>query len=66
VWRLYEPAELYDRAADPAEAHNLAGQHPEVEARLSQELLRWLVATGDTLPERVHPRLPAVDLPAPR
>jgi arylsulfatase A-like enzyme len=65
VWRLYEPAELYDRAADPDEAHNLAGQHPSVEARLSQELLRWLVATGDTLPERVLPRLPAVDLPTP-
>lgn len=66
VWRLYEPAELYDRAADPDEAHNLVGQHPEVEARLSQELLRWLVATGDTLPERVDPRMPPVDLPAPR
>jgi arylsulfatase A-like enzyme len=67
VWRLYEPAEVYDRAADPDEAHNLAGT-PEVaavEARMSQALLRWLVETGDVLPEREDPRLPLVDLPAP-
>jgi arylsulfatase A-like enzyme len=67
VWRLYEPAEVYDRAADPDEAHNLAGQPQvaEVEARLSQVLLRWLVETADTLPEREDPRLPAVNLPTP-
>lgn len=67
VWRLYEPAEVYDRTADPDEAHNLAGQPhvAEVEARLSQVLLRWLVETADTLPEREDPRLPAVKLPTP-
>jgi arylsulfatase A-like enzyme len=67
VWRLYEPAEVYDRAADPDEAHNLAGQPEvaEVETRMSRALLRWLVETGDVLPEREDPRLPAVSLPAP-
>lgn len=67
VWRLYEPAEVYDRAADPDEAHNLAG-HPEVadvEARMSQVLLRWLAETADILPERADPRLPDVDRPVP-
>ena len=67
VWRLYEPAEVYDRAADPDEAHNLAG-HPEVadvEARMSQAMLRWLVETADVLPEREDPRMPPVDLPVP-
>jgi arylsulfatase A-like enzyme len=67
VWRLYEPPEVYDRAADPDEAHNLAGRPEvaEVETRLSQVLLRWLVETGDVLPEHADPRLPPVDRPAP-
>lgn len=67
VWRLYEPAEVYDRTTDPAEAHNLAGRPEvaEVEARLSGALLRWLVETADTLPEREDPRMPPVDLPTP-
>lgn len=67
VWRLYEPPEVYDRAADPDEAHNLAGRPEvaEVEIRQSQVLLRWLVETGDVLPERADPRLPPVDRPAP-
>ncbi|MBC9727272.1 sulfatase-like hydrolase/transferase [Streptomyces sp. TRM68367] len=67
VRRLYEPAELYDRAADPDEAHNLAGRPElaEVETRMSDVLLRWLVETADTLPERDDPRIPGVDLPAP-
>jgi arylsulfatase A-like enzyme len=67
VWRLYEPAEVYDRVADPDEAHNLAGR-PEVadiEARMSQAMLRWLVETADVLPEREDPRMPPVDLPVP-
>ncbi|MFI9841892.1 sulfatase-like hydrolase/transferase [Nonomuraea sp. NPDC051941] len=67
VWRLYEPAELYDRSADPHEAHNLAGRPDlaDVEARLSGVLLRWLVETADTLPEQANTRMPDVDLPAP-
>jgi arylsulfatase A-like enzyme len=67
VWRLYEPAELYDRPADPHEAHNVAGRPElaEVEARLSGVLLRWLVETTDTLPERADTRQPGVDLPVP-
>lgn len=67
VWRLYEPGEVYDRAADPDEAHNLAGRAElaDVEARMSHALLRWLAETADILPERAHPRLPDVDRPVP-
>ncbi|WP_129669379.1 sulfatase-like hydrolase/transferase [Phytoactinopolyspora endophytica] len=67
VWRRYEQPELYDRTSDPDEAHNLVGR-PEladVEARLHEAMLRWLVDTGDVLPSRVDPRLPEVDLPTP-
>jgi arylsulfatase A-like enzyme len=68
VWRLYEPAELYDRVGDPAELHNLAGstEHAAVEAELSQALLRWFVATGDVMPWEADPRFPGIDLPVPR
>jgi arylsulfatase A-like enzyme len=67
VWRLYEPPELYDRRNDPGELHNLAGQpeHGELEARLSGELLRWMVATGDVMPWEEDPRIPDIDLPVP-
>lgn len=67
VWRLYEPPELYDRRADPQELHNLAGQpeHAELEATLSAELLRWMVATADVMPWDDNPRFPQVDLPQP-
>ena len=36
------PSELYDLAADPREATNLAVQRPDVAARLDGELSRWL------------------------
>jgi arylsulfatase A-like enzyme len=67
VWRLYEPAELYDRRADPQEAKNLAGrpEYPADENRLRQALLDWLAATADVLPPNRHPRRPPVDLPPP-
>ncbi|NEE03236.1 sulfatase-like hydrolase/transferase [Phytoactinopolyspora halotolerans] len=67
VWRLYEEPELYDRADDPDEAHNLIGRPElsEVETRMRDALLRWFVETGDVLPERAEPRLPDIDLPVP-
>ena len=67
VWRLYEPAELYDRQADPAETANLAGR-PEVagvEQVMGEALLRWHIATSDVIPMEIDPRMPQVDLPPP-
>ncbi|MEZ5378499.1 MAG: sulfatase-like hydrolase/transferase [Acidimicrobiales bacterium] len=65
VWRLHEPPELYDRHADPEELHNLAGlaDHAPTEHDLRDELLRWLVATGDVVPWNADPRFPTIDLP---
>jgi arylsulfatase A-like enzyme len=34
-------AELYDLAVDPQENHNVAAEHPEETARLSEQLLAW-------------------------
>jgi arylsulfatase A-like enzyme len=67
VWRLYEPPELYHRAADPDERINVAGQSPyaQVEARLRDAVLHWLADTADVVPFEEHPRFPAVDLPPP-
>ena len=33
--------ELYDLLKDPAEQHNLAGDKPEIVARMKSELLDW-------------------------
>jgi len=67
VWRLYEPPELYDRQADPAETANVAGA-PElagVERELERALLRWQIQTSDVIPAAEDPRMPEVDLPPP-
>lgn len=46
-WKLHLPnrkrgePELYDIAADPGEAHNLAKEHPEVVQQLSAKLEAW-------------------------
>lgn len=45
-WKLLlshdqQRVELYDIPADPAEATNLAAQHPEIVKRMSEPLLRW-------------------------
>ncbi|WP_241831737.1 sulfatase-like hydrolase/transferase [Parafrankia soli] len=68
VWRLYDPPELYHRAIDPDERHNIAGlpEHADVERRLRQALLHWLMATTDIIPTGSDPRMPDVDLPAPQ
>ncbi|SEH02167.1 Arylsulfatase A [Nonomuraea solani] len=68
VHRLYAPPELYDREADPGELVNLAGR-PEVadvEGRLRDAVLRWLLETADVLPLEPHPRRPVVTAPVPR
>ncbi|MEM7094883.1 MAG: sulfatase-like hydrolase/transferase [Actinomycetota bacterium] len=67
VWRLYEPPELYDRANDPMELHNLAGDpaNAAIERELHDAILRWFVATGDVVPWEADPRFPRIDLPRP-
>ncbi|KAA5542796.1 sulfatase-like hydrolase/transferase [Roseiconus nitratireducens] len=47
-WKLHLPRkqrgepELYDLSVDPSESNNVAGQHPDVVARLSKTLQRWV------------------------
>ncbi|GAA1383505.1 sulfatase-like hydrolase/transferase [Kitasatospora putterlickiae] len=67
VWRRYEEPELYHRATDPDERHNVAGrpEHAGTQRRLHEALFTWLVDTADVIPADRDPRLPKVDLPAP-
>jgi len=68
VYRLYEPAELYDRVADPAEQHNLAADPSmkELIGEMEKAVLKWLVETSDFLPFEKDPRWPTVELKTPR
>lgn len=50
-WKLRHPTrknggdiELYDLIADPAEANNLVGQHPDIVKRLSAKVEAWVAA----------------------
>lgn len=65
IYRLYEPAELYDRKADPHELHNLASdpRHEHMARYLQSQMFRWMVETSDLLPYTKDPRRPEVDLP---
>ncbi|MFO1190850.1 MAG: sulfatase-like hydrolase/transferase [Rhodoferax sp.] len=67
IWRLYEPAELYDRRADPGELHNLAGgsENADLERSMRDQILRWMVSTSDVLPWMRDARKPKVGLPKP-
>jgi hypothetical protein len=40
-WRLVEDKELYDVAADPAQAKNVIDAHPEIAARLRAHYAAW-------------------------
>jgi arylsulfatase A-like enzyme len=68
IYRLYEPAELYDRSADPLELHNLAADPRFVhQARfMESQMFRWMVETSDLLPYSKDGRFPKVDLPDPK
>jgi len=51
IYRLYEPAEIYDHKGDPGERHNLAGR-PEwalVLSQLPEVMFRWLVENADVM-----------------
>lgn len=67
IYRLYEPAELYDRVADPHEMHNLAAEpeHRDLVAKYEKEVLRWLMEGSDFLPWEKDTRFPQVDLKSP-
>jgi arylsulfatase A-like enzyme len=68
IYRLYEPSELYDRAADPHEMHNLAAvpEYRGLVGNLEKEVLRWLVGGSDFLPWQKDDRFPKVGLKSPR
>ena len=54
MYRLYEPDQLFDLEEDPRELVNLAGraEYREIERRLQVRILRFLVETGDFVPNR--------------
>jgi arylsulfatase A-like enzyme len=62
VYRLFEPDELYDRAADPQETRNLlaAPGHQEVGRACRDRILDWLAATSDVIPWEPDPRFPKI------
>ncbi|KAL4798607.1 alkaline-phosphatase-like protein [Aspergillus venezuelensis] len=68
IYRLYEPAELYYRAADPHELHNLAGEpeYRDLVDRYEKEVLSWLVGGSDFLPWQKDNRFPQVNLKSPK
>jgi arylsulfatase A len=55
------PVQLYDLEADPGERHNLQGRHPEVVARLTKLLERY-VAEGRSTPGAPQTNDALVDL----
>ncbi len=65
IWRQYEIAELYDRAADPSETCNLLADPTRSRSLLTtatelQLLLGWLADTSDVIPWQADPRFPEV------
>lgn len=68
IWSSNGRHELYDLVADPAEAHNVVHEQPDLAATLSRQLQDWLasfvptertetIAVEDTADERVFERL---------
>ncbi|KAJ5616898.1 hypothetical protein N7537_002012 [Penicillium hordei] len=67
VYRLYEPAELYNRKTDIAEIHNVAAdpQFDHIVREMQAEMFRWMMQTSDFLPFQKDPRFPPVNLESP-
>lgn len=67
VYRLYEPAELYNRQIDPSELHSLAAvpEYTPVANMLQNEMFRWLMAGSDFLPWAKDGRFLKVHLKSP-
>lgn len=68
VYRLYEPAELYDRETDLEELHNLAAdpKYTSVVAEMQTEMFRWMMETTDVLPWKKDRRFPPIELDSPK
>ncbi|EOO00547.1 putative sulfatase protein [Phaeoacremonium minimum UCRPA7] len=68
IYRLYEPAELYDRARDRHEMHNLAADpdYKDKVEKYQMVVLKWLVGGSDLLPWHKDTRFPQVELKSPR
>lgn len=47
-YKLVNGVELYDLDADPAEASNIAAQHPEIVKQLRREYVAWFEEVGST------------------
>lgn len=64
---MYEPAELYSRADDPRELHNLVADlaHLDIARTMESAMFKWLVETSDFLPWKKDPRFPEVKLESP-
>jgi hypothetical protein len=52
-WRLANGGELYEITKDPAEAHDLAGDHPEVVAQLRERYEAWWASLAPALDRNV-------------
>ena len=48
-WRLVDRSELYDITSDPGQTRNLAGDHPDVVARLQGDYERWWTSLAPAL-----------------
>lgn len=68
VYRLYEPAELYDRHKDLPEMHNLAElrEYAAIVSKYEKVVLRWLVGGSDFMPFQGDPRFPPIELKSPK
>ena len=53
-WRLVNGSELYDIAADPGQAHDVAAAHPGVAARMRDHYEAWWAGVGGNL-DRYQP-----------
>ncbi|CAH0043825.1 unnamed protein product [Clonostachys solani] len=68
VYRLYEPAELYDRHEDLPEMHNLAElpEYADIVSKYEKVVLHWLVGGSDFMPFQGDPRFPPIELKSPK
>lgn len=56
-YRLIEGADatlLFDDEKDPKNLHNIADQHPDIVAVLSQSIKEWFEETGEALPPKTY------------
>jgi arylsulfatase A-like enzyme len=51
IHRLYEPGELYHRAVDPGERHNLIGlpQYAHIQAKYHEIVFQWIIENADLM-----------------